>query len=147
MRTLTFMQKPAGLKREWKLINVKGKVLGDVAPEIARILLGKTKSIYTPHIDCGDYVVVINAKHVVVTGKKENTKMYYTHSGFPGGLRKETFAQVMEKNPARIIEHAVHGMLPKNKLLSPRMKRLKVFGEEEHTYTDKFGKVDAKAKK
>ena len=147
MRTLTFMQKPAGLKREWKLVDVKGKVLGDVAPEIARMLLGKTKSTYTPHIDCGDYVIVINAKHVVVTGKKENTKMYYMHSGFPGGLRKETFAQVMEKNPARIIEHAVRGMLPKNKLLTPRMRRMKVFSEAEHTYADKFGKAHAKAEK
>ena len=143
----TFSQKTADVSRRWILIDASSAPLGRVSTEISKYLIGKYKPTYTPHIDCGDYVVVINAKHVVVTGKKENTKMYYTHSGFPGGLRKETFAQVMEKNPARIIEHAVHGMLPKNKLLSPRMKRLKVFGEEEHTYTDKFGKVDAKAKK
>jgi len=138
MRTRTYSQKTAEVKRNWHVVDVGGKVLGRIAPTIAKFLMGKHKPVYTPNIDGGDYVVVINTKQVVITGRKSMNKMYYRHSGIPGGFREETFAEVMEKDPAKIIQHAVRGMLPKNKMLDPRMNRLKVFPGSEHTYQDKF---------
>ncbi len=140
MRIKTYIQKPAEVKRTWHLVDAQGKILGEVAVEVARQLLGKTKPTYTPHVDSGDYVVVINAQKVEVTRKKAENKLYYKHSGYPGGMRVETFSELIEENPKRVIEHAVKGMLPKNKLLAPRMKRLRVFATAEHTYTDKFAK-------
>ena len=140
MKPKTYMQKSAEIKRNWRLVDVGGKLLGESAGKIAALLIGKDKPTYTPHVDAGDYVVVINAKDVAVTGKKAEKKLYYNHSGYPGGMRIETFNEVIEKNPARVIEHAVKGMLPKNKLQALRMKRLRVFAQAEHTYTDEFGK-------
>lgn len=140
MRQKTLVVKKAQIKRNWHLVDVGGKVLGDVIPGIARILMGKTKSDYTPNIDGGDYVVVINVKNVVVTGKKRAQKMYYHHSGFPGGLKSRSFEEVMANTPELIIKHAVKGMLPENKLLRTRMNRLKVFVDGEHTYKEKFAK-------
>lgn len=134
----TYMAKPAEIKRTWHLVDAKGRVLGQVAGEAAKYLIGKHKPTYTPHMDSGDYVVVINAAEVVVTRNKANTKVYYSHSGIPGGFKEETFVVAMQKHPERVIEHAVKGMLPKNKLQSPRMNRLKVFVTAEHRYNDKF---------
>jgi large subunit ribosomal protein L13 len=109
--------------------------MGRVATEIARLLIGKSKPTYTPHVDDGDYVVVINAAKTVVTGDKETGKIYYRHSGYPGGIRDATVKEVREKYPERLIESAVKGMIPKNKLASGRMNRLRIFAGEEHTHT------------
>lgn len=138
MKTRTYSQKTAEVKREWHIVDVGGQVLGRISPVIAKFLMGKQKPTYTPNIDAGDYVVVINATKVVVTGRKSTNKMYYSHSGIPGGFKEQSFAEVMEKDPSKIISHAVHGMLPKNKMLDPRLNRLKVFPGEEHKYQDKF---------
>jgi len=108
--------------------------LGRLATEIAKHLTGKYKPTYTPHVDGGDYVVVINAAQTVVTGDKETDKKYYRHTGFPGGIKDATLAEVRERFPERIIENAVKGMLPKNKLQVERMKRLRIFAGAEHTH-------------
>lgn len=131
----TYSQKPSEVTRRWILIDAASAPLGRVSTEIAKYLIGKYKPSYTPHIDGGDYVVVINAKDAVVTGNKETGKVYYRHSGFPGGIKDATLAEVREKAPERIIEAAVKGMLPKNKLSEERMKRLKIFAGSEHAHT------------
>ena len=131
----TFSQKTADVSREWFLVDASELPLGRIATIIADKLIGKNKPTYTPHVDGGDYVVVINAEKVVVTGDKENQKIYYRHSGFPGGIKDATLAEVREKFPERIIENAVKGMLPKNKLQAERLKRLRVFAGEEHSHT------------
>ena len=130
----TYSQKQAEIKREWWLIDASSMPLGKLAVIIADKLMGKSKVTYTPHIDNGDYVVVINAKDLVVTGDKKLQKKYYRHSGFPGGLKELRLEEVIEKNPAKAIEAAVKGMLPKNKLSSERMKRLSVFADASHTH-------------
>lgn len=130
----TFSQKPADVSRRWILIDAASAPLGRVSTEIAKYLIGKYKPTYTPHVDGGDYVVVINAKDTVVTGDKETGKVYWRHSGFPGGIKSATLAEVREKFPERIIEHAVAGMIPKNKLAAERMKRLKVYAGPEHNH-------------
>lgn len=119
-------------------MDAKGKILGRLATEIATKLIGKHKKTYSQHLDSGDFVVVVNAKEVMVTGRKEDQKTYYHHSGFPGGLRQTKLKELRIKAPVRIIEHAVHNMLPKNRLRDERMKRLKVFAEDKHTYRDKL---------
>ncbi len=131
----TFSQKTADVSREWFLIDASELPLGRIATIIADKLIGKNKPTYTPHVDGGDYVVVINAAKTVVTGDKETGKIYYRHSGFPGGIKDATLAEVREKFPERIIEKAVQGMLPKNKLSTGRMARLKIFAGEEHAHT------------
>ena len=131
----TYSQKPSEVSRRWILIDASSAPLGRVSTEIAKYLIGKYKPSYTPHIDGGDYVVVINAGQTVVTGDKEEQKTYYRHSGFPGGIKDATLGEVREKFPERIIEAAVKGMLPKNKLSPERMKRLRVFAGSEHTHT------------
>lgn len=136
----TLQAKPAEVKRDWHLFDAKGKVLGNLSVMIAHKLMGKHKVAFTPHVDSGDYVVVINAKDVVVTGKKESDKMYYSHSGIPGGFKEQTYTEIMDKDPRRVITHAVKGMLPKNKQQDRRMTRLKVFAGNEHIYADKFVK-------
>ena len=130
----TFSQKPADVQRRWILIDASTAPLGRVATEIAKYLIGKYKPTYTPHVDGGDYVIVINAEKAVVTGDKELQKVYYRHSGFPGGIRDARLEEVREKFPERIIEAAVKGMLPKNKLSADRMQRLKIFVGEEHAH-------------
>lgn len=130
----TFSQKPADVSREWFLVDASELTLGRIANVIADKLIGKSKPTYTPHVDGGDYVVVINAEKVVVTGNKETGKIYYRHSGFPGGIKDASLAEVREKAPERIIEAAVRGMLPKNKLSTGRMERLKVFVGSEHAH-------------
>jgi len=131
----TYSQKPSEISRRWILIDASEAPLGRVATQIAAYLIGKYKTTYTPHMDAGDNVIVINAKNVVVTGDKETGKIYYRHSGFPGGIKDATLAEVREKFPERIIEAAVRGMLPKNKLASERMGRLRVFAGSEHAHT------------
>jgi large subunit ribosomal protein L13 len=131
----TYSQKPTEVSRRWILIDAKDAPLGRLSTEIAKYLIGKYKPSYTPHVDGGDYVVVINAKETVVTGNKEDDKIYYRHSGFPGGIKDATLKEVREKFPERLIENAVKGMLPKNKLSSGRMQRLKVFPGSEHAHT------------
>ena len=131
----TFSQKTADIDRQWYLIDAAEAPLGRAATKIANLLIGKSKVTYTPHIDNGDYVVVINADTLVVTGDKETGKIYYRHSGFPGGISSATLKEVRSKNPERIIEEAVKGMIPKNKLSADRMARLRVFSGSDHTHT------------
>lgn len=130
----TYSQKPSEIERRWLLIDASQAPVGRVATQIAGYLIGKSKPTYTPHIDAGDYVVVINAKDAVFTGNKETEKKYYRHSGFPGGIRDASVQEVREKFPERLIEASVRGMLPKNKLQAERMKRLRVFAGAEHTH-------------
>ena len=134
----TYHPTPKDIKREWHLINAKGNVLGRLASEISRLLLGKHKALYSNHQDVGDYVVVINAKDVEVTGKKGSKKVYYRHSGYRGGLKEIKFSKLISEAPERIIEHAISGMLPDNRLKNKRMRRLKVFADDRHPYIDKF---------
>ena len=131
----TYSQKSADIKREWWLIDASTLPLGKLAVVIADKLMGKSKVTYTPHIDNGDYVVVTNAKNLKVTGDKMTKKMYYRHSGFPGGLTELKLEEVIEKEPAVAIREAVKGMLPKNKLSADRMERLRIFDGAEHAHT------------
>ena len=131
----TYSQKASEISREWWLIDATTLPLGKLAVVIADKLMGKSKVTYTPHIDNGDYVVVINAKDLVVTGDKMTKKKYYRHSGFPGGLTELKLEEVIEKNPALAIREAVKGMLPKNKLAADRLARLRVFDGAEHAHT------------
>ena len=131
----TYSQKGSEIKHEWWIIDASTMPLGKLAVIIADKLMGKSKVTYTPHIDNGDYVVVINAKDLVVTGDKMVQKKYYRHSGFPGGLTELKLEEVIEKNPAVAINAAVKGMLPKNKLTAERMKRLRVFDGADHAHT------------
>jgi large subunit ribosomal protein L13 len=126
------------IKREWHLLDARDKVLGRMASEIALLLMGKGKTNFVRNLDCGDYVVVLNAKSVKVTGNKEKLKKYFRHSGYPGGLKAEALSDLRKRKPEEIIRHAVSGMLPQNKLKASMLKRLYVFAKEEHTYKDKF---------
>ena len=131
----TYSQKAAEIKREWWVIDASTLPLGKLAVVIADKLMGKSKITYTPHIDNGDYVVVVNAKNLKVTGDKMTKKKYYRHSGFPGGLTELKLEEVIEKNPSLAISEAVKGMLPKNKLSADRLARLRVFDGAEHAHT------------
>lgn len=135
MNKKTYSQKPSEVNREWLLVDASELPLGRLSTIIASLLIGKAKPTYTAHIDGGDYVVVINAKEAVVTGDKEKSKIYYHHTGFPGGIKDARLEEVREKFPERIIENAVKGMLPKNKLQAERMKRLRVFAGSDHAHT------------
>lgn len=126
------------IKRKRHLVDAKGKVLGRLATKIAGLLIGKDKPYFIPYLDCGDFVVVINAKKVKVTGKKENQKTYTRYSGYPGGLKEETLERLRKRRPEEIIHHAVSGMLPKNKLRKKRLKRLHVFASSTHPYSKKL---------
>ena len=141
----TYSQKPAEVSRRWILIDAKDATLGRIATEVAKYLIGKYKPTYTPHTDGGDYVIVINAKEAVVTGNKETDKVYYRHSNYPGGIKSQTLAEMRDEHPTRIIEKAVSGMLPQNKLHADRMARLRVFAGAEHDHTaQKPEKVEVK---
>ncbi len=122
------------VERTWYLVDAKDKVLGRLASRIAVILMGKHKPQYTPHIDCGDFVVVVNADKFRVTGKKMQDKIYYSHSFYPGGLKQINLSQMLKKNPEKAIYHAVSGMLPKNRLRARRLKRLKLYIGAEHPH-------------
>lgn len=140
MKTRTLKAKE--IKREWHLIDLSGAVLGRSITKVAELLMGKNKPTFTPHLDGGDYVVIINAKNVVVTGNKQTDKIYRHHTGFPGGFREIPFNDLMKKDPRKVIEKAVSGMLPKNKLRAPRLKRLKIFVGDTHPYSNKFDQVE-----
>ena len=141
---ITKPTKTAEIVRNWHLIDLKGKVLGREASAIAQKLIGKTKPYFARNLDCGDNVVVINAKEVMVTGKKEKDKVYTRYSGYPGGLRKITLSEYRASRPEEIIRHAVAGMLPKNKLRASMLKRLYVSAGSEHKFGDKFEKGEIK---
>ena len=130
----TYSLKGADVKRDWWLIDASTMPLGKLAVVIADKLMGKSKVTYTPHIDGGDYVVVVNAKNLVVTGDKMLQKKYYSHSGFPGGIKELKLEEVIEKEPARAIREAVKGMMPHNKLSADRMARLRIFDGAEHAH-------------
>lgn len=138
MNKTTKPTKAEDIKREWHLIDLKGETLGRVSTEIATLLMGKAKPYFVRNLDCGDYVVAVNANEIKVTGKKELKKTYYRYSGYPGGLTKETFAKLKERKPEEIIIHAIKGMLPQNRLRDRMLARLKVFAGAEHKYGDKF---------
>ena len=131
----TYSQKSSEIKRDWFIIDASTLPLGKLAVVIADKLMGKSKVTYTPHIDNGDYVVVINAKDIKVSGNKMTDKKYYRHSGFPGGLKELKLEEVIEKDPSLAIKEAVKGMLPKNKLAADRLARLRVFDGAEHAHT------------
>ena len=131
----TFSAKPAEVQHEWFVIDATDKVLGRVASEVALRLRGKHKAIYTPHVDTGDYIVVINAEQIRVTGSKTTDKKYYSHSGFPGGIKEINFEKLIAKAPERVIETAVKGMLPKNPLGRDMYRKLKVYKGAVHPHT------------
>ena len=141
MTQFTQPTKISEIERVWHLIDVKDKILGRAATGIAELLMGKGKPYFTKNLDCGDYVVVINAVDVRVTGKKETDKVYTRYSGYPSGLKRIRLEEMREKKPEEIIHHAVSGMLPKNKLRASMLKRLYVFSGTEHKFTDKFKEV------
>lgn len=130
----TFSAKSHEVKSDWYIIDATDKVLGRLAAEIAHRLRGKHKAEYTPHVDTGDYIVVTNAEKIRVTGRKQQDKMYYHHSGFPGGIKSINFAKLQLENPTRIIERAVKGMLPKNPLGRAMYRKLKVYAGNEHPH-------------
>lgn len=131
----TYSAKPESVKRDWYVVDASGKTLGRLATEVASRLRGKHKPEYTPHVDTGDYIVVINAEKVTVTGNKANDKMYYRHSGYPGGLKEANFATLQAEKPEMIIEKAVKGMLPRNPLGRDMYRKLKVYAGAEHPHT------------
>ena len=130
----TYVTKPAEVERSWYLVDAEGQTLGRLATKIATILRGKHKPIYSPSVDCGDYVVVINAEKVHVTGRRMDQKKYYRHSGYPGGIKEIGLREQLEKHPNRVIESAVKGMLPKNVLGRKMFKKLKVYAGPEHNH-------------
>jgi len=130
----TYIPKAKEIKKKWYLVDAEGKILGRLASKIAQILTGKTKPIYTPFLDVGDFVIVINAKKVKVTGGKEKKKIYYHYSGYPGGMKEKTYEELLKEKPEKIIQEAVRGMIPKNKLGRKMLKKLKVYPGKEHPH-------------
>ena len=126
------------IKRDWHIIDLKDQTLGRIATQIALLLMGKNKPYFVRNLDCGDFVVLINAKQIKVTGKKEQNKAYARHSGYPGGFKSETLRELRVRKPEDIILHAVKGMLPDNRLKAKMLTRLFIFAEAEHKYQDKF---------
>ncbi len=133
MRT-TYMAKPHEIKRRWYIIDAAGHPLGRIATEAARLLRGKHKPEFTPHLDTGDHVVILNAGQVVLTGRKLEQKFYYRHSGYPGGLKKVDYATLMDKKPEQAVYMAVRGMLPHNKLGRAMLKKLRVYRDDQHSH-------------
>ena len=131
----TFMAKPENIKRDWYVIDAEGQTLGRLATKVATVLRGKNKAIYTPNVDCGDYVIIINASKVKLTGNKLDQKMYYNHSGYTGGLRERTAKEMVEKYPVEMVERAVKGMLPHNRLGRQMYKKLFVYAGPEHKHS------------
>ena len=130
----TYSIKPKEIDRHWYLLNATNQVLGRLATRIAQLLMGKHKPIFTRHLDTGDYVVVINASKISVTGDKLKQKNYYRHSGYPGGLKVRNLEELLQSQPQKVIEHAVKGMLPRNRLGAKMMKKLRVYAGEEHPH-------------
>ena len=134
----TYQPKQKEVVRNWHLVNAKDQVLGRMATQIATLLMGKHKPEYSRHLDVGDFVVVVNAAKVEVTGQKREKKVYQGHSGYPGGFKEVTFKKLIEEQPAKVVEKAVFGMLPGNRLRADRMKRLRIFKGETHPYKSKL---------
>lgn len=130
----TYSAKPTDVERKWYVVDASEAPLGRLATQVAQLLTGKGKPQFTKHIDCGDYVVVINASNLVVTGNKADKKVYYSHTGYPGGLKEATLAEKQAKDPTFAVTHAVRGMLPVNKLRDERLQRLKVYAGAEHQH-------------
>ena len=130
----TFVAKPETVKRDWYIVDAEGKTLGRIATEIAARLRGKHKAEYTPHVDTGDYIIVVNAEKVHVTGKKFTDKMYHAHAGFPGGIKSISFDKLIQRKPEMVIEAAVKGMLPKGPLGRAMFRKLKVYAGAEHAH-------------
>jgi len=135
----TYVTKASDIKREWHVVDAADEILGRLATRIAGLLIGKHKPLFSRNLDVGDFVVVLNADKVRVTGNKAKQKMYHRHSGYPGGLKSTSLERMMETHPTRVIEHAVKGMLPKNRLSAPRMKRLKIYAGEDHPHRGQVG--------
>jgi len=146
MDGITQPTKSKDIKRFWHIVDVSEKVLGRIASNIAKLLMGKSKPYFTRSLDVGDYVVVVNAKGVAVSGNKELLKKYRRHSGFPGGFKEEALGDLRKRKPEEIIRHAVSGMLPQNKLQDRMLSRLFIFAGEEHPYQDKFKIQKSKVK-
>ena len=123
------------VQRDWYVVDAQGETLGRLATRVATVLRGKHKPIYTPHVDCGDYVIIVNAEKIHTTGQKLNQKMYYRHSGYPGGLKEITLKDQLQKFPDRVLESAIRGMLPKNRLGRRMFKKLKVYAGPEHPHS------------
>lgn len=130
----TFTAKPETVKRDWYVVDASGKTLGRLASEVARRLRGKHKAEYTPHVDTGDYIIILNAEKVAVTGNKRNDKKYYRHTGYVGGIKEATFEEMIARSPERVIEIAVKGMLPKGPLGRAMYRKLKVYAGNEHNH-------------
>lgn len=141
MKETTISAKPAEVRRDWFIVDANGKTLGRMATEIAHRLRGKHKAIYTPHVDTGDYIVVINAEKLRVSGNKLKDKLYYRHTGFPGGIKSISLEKQLDKAPERVIQSAVKGMLPKNILGRAMFRKLKVYAGEAHPHTAQQPKV------
>lgn len=137
MQKTTIPTKASQIERKWHVVDLKDQTLGRVASKIAELLMGKNKSYFVRNLDCGDYVVVTNAKDFVVTGNKEKAKIYTRYSGYPGGLKEESLERLRNRKPEEVIRHAVSGMLPKNRLRDKMLKRLYVYVDETHPYEDK----------
>lgn len=130
----TYVAKTSDIERQWHVIDASGKVLGRLATQIAGLLMGKQKPIFSRNLDTGDFVIVVNAEKVRVTGNKAKQKLYYRHSGYPGGLKSITFEKMMQTHPTRVIEHAVKGMLPHNRLGAKMIKKLRVYAGDAHPH-------------
>jgi large subunit ribosomal protein L13 len=137
----TFSAKLSDIERNWYIVDAKGKVLGRLASEISMVLRGKNKPIFTPHMDTGDFVIVVNAEKVKLTGKKLKDKKYYSHTGYPGGLKETTAGKLLNEKPERVLISAVRGMLPKNRLGRKLIKKLKIYAGPEHPHTAQNPKV------
>lgn len=131
---VTKVLKKNEVSRTWYVVDASGKVLGRLASRIARVLIGKHKPQYTPHVDCGDFVIVVNADKFRVTGKKMKEKIYYSHSFYPGGLKQINLESLLQKQPKKVLYHAVSGMLPKNRLRARRLKRLRIYTSPDHPH-------------
>jgi len=134
----TYATKLSDIKRAWHLVDAKDQVLGRLATQVAVKLIGKHKSYFTPHLDCGDYMVIINSDQIAVTGRKKEQKSYYRHSNYPGGFQSITIGEQLKKDSRVALKLTISKMLPKNKLREPRLNRLKIFKDDKHIYQDKF---------
>lgn len=137
----TYQPKSKEIERNWHFVDAEGQILGRLATRVASFLIGKHKATYSPHMDSGDWVVVLNAEKVRLTGRKEEQKVYRSHSGYPGGFKEIAFEKMKKEHPERVIELAVKGMLPDNRLKDKRLRRLKIFKTGDHPYSDKLKKI------
>jgi len=131
----SYMARPLEVERKWHVIDADGQTLGRLASEIARLLRGKNKTRYTPHVDTGDFVVVVNSEKVVVTGRKAEQKVYRRHSGYPGGLKETSYEQMLARKPTEVLRKAVHGMMPRTRLARQQFKKLKLYAGPEHPHS------------